>query len=422
MLSSCLILAVVLPMMTCSAAEAASKDLEESVSYAAYHSEWGDNLTPPIARRIHLELNKARLNVSLTGGMPSQNYAGPVDGKTFDEIAGLLRSMDATSWPGSTGDEEKGERRKDRCVWSVCVVREPNSRRMRVYGADNGRDTLRLEAEARLCNYLQKKLPELYASMPKRLTHLSVSDRPAAGYWSVVADEGRVRVCVITKGQPEAEFYADPEILETLRSLLEKSGADTWHGFGYGRYEPGKMPLFLDAVYSTGQSVVVMAEPDSMPEGFAEFCNALRSRLAFLAQRWQETGAVPTGGIKSFRFGENGMRMKPHYLFYRRLGSGGSRAHIMRVWGGNPAGEALLSEAEELELAGILRGLASWDGFDGNARGVLDAPGFFFNVEFAGGRSISARGYGKFPQGYREGRDRILNFIEKRLPEPTQGR
>ncbi len=56
MLSSCLILAVVLPMMTCSAAEAASKDLEESVSYAAYHSEWGDNLTPPIARRIHLSL------------------------------------------------------------------------------------------------------------------------------------------------------------------------------------------------------------------------------------------------------------------------------------------------------------------------------------------------------------------------------
>ena len=81
-----------------------------------------------------------------------------------------------------------------------------------------------------------------------------------------------------------------------------------------------------------------------------------------------------------------------------------------------------MSVAEEQELAGILRGLASWDGFNGHARNVLDAPGFSFGVEFADGRRISASGYGMSPQGYREGRDKFLDFIEKRLPQSTQNR
>ena len=84
------------------------------------------------------------------------------------------------------------------------------------------------------------------------------------------------------------------------------------------------------------------------------------------------------------------------------------------------------SAADEQELAGILAGLASWNGFKGNARGVLDGPGFSLSVEFAGGRSISASGYAKFPQGYREGRDRLMDFIDKRLPaserEAVRGR
>ncbi|MBE6441153.1 MAG: hypothetical protein E7022_02320 [Desulfovibrio desulfuricans] len=423
MLRPSLILAAVLPLMLCGEPESSGKGIEGAVTYAAYHSEWGEKLTPPVARSIHLELTRDRLRASLTGEMPALIYAGPVNGKTFDEIAGLLLAMDAASWPGSTGDEDRGERRKDRCAWSVCVAaKTPGYRQMRAYGADSGRGTPRLEAEARLCGYLKKKLPELHASMPKRLERLSFINRPAGGYWSVVAEEGRVRVCIIAKGQPEAEFYADPGLLQELRSLLDRNEADAWHGFGYGRYEPGRMPLYLDAAYSTGQSVVVMAEPGGMPKGFAEFCDALSARLAALARRWQETGAVPAGGIKSFRFGENGMRMEAQYVFYRRLDAGGARAHVMRVWGGAPDGDAPLSEAEEQELAGILRALAPWDGFAGNARDVLDAPGFSFSVEFADGRSISAGGYGMSPTGYREGRDRFLNFIEKRLPESTRGR
>ncbi len=423
MMHSSLILAAFLPMMVCGVAEAAVKGGEGPVTYAAYHSEWGEKLTPPIARSIHLELTKGRLNASLTGGMPSLNYTGPVDGKTFDEIAGLLRSMDAASWPGSTGDEDKGERRKDRCEWSVrLIANEPGSPQVRVYGADNGRETSRLEAEGRLCGYLKKKLPELCASTPKKLERLSYSDRPGGGYWSVIADKGRVRVCVIAKDQPEAEFYADPVLMREIRFLLDKNGADAWHGFGYGRYEPGRMPLFLEAAYSTRQTVVVMAAPDNTPEGFVEFGKGLRAMLAKLSRRWQETGTVPAGGIRRFRFSENGMRRQPHYEFYRSLDAEGARAHVMRSWGDTPDGDAVLGAAEEEELAGILRGLVSWDGFDANARNVLDAQGFSFTAEFADGRSISARGYGKFPKGYREGRDRILNFIEKRLPEPVRGR
>ena len=423
MLRSSLILAALLPLMLCGEADAAGKGADGPVTYAAYHAEWGGNLTPPTARSIHLELTRDKLRASLTGNMPSLIYAGSVDGRTFDEIAGLLRAMDAASWPGATGEADRSERRKDCCEWSVRVTAgAPGGRQVRVYGADKGRDTARLEAEARLCGYLKEKLPELHASMPKRLERLSFSDRPAGIRRSVIAEEGRVRVCVIAKGQPVAEFFAAPELLWDLRSLMDRSGADAWHGFGYGRYEPGRMPLCLEAAYSTGQPVVVLAEPGRMPKGFAELCAALRARLGPLARRWQATGAVPAGGIKRFHFGENGMRMAPHYVVYRRLDAEGARAHVMRVWGGAPDGDAPLSEAEELELAGILRGLAAWDGFDGTARGVLDAPGFSFHVEFGDGRRISASGYGMSPKGYRAGRDSFLDFIEKRLPKSARDR
>ena len=423
MLHSCLILAAVLPLMLCDEARSAGLEPKSSVSYAAYHSEWGENLTPLVARSIHLELSANRLNVSLHGGMPALVYTGPVDGGTFAEIIGLLRSMNAASWPGSTGRDDKGTRHKNRCEWSVFLgFREPGHQEVHVHGSDKGRDTARLEAEKRLCDYLEKKLPDLQASVPRRLERLSFNDNHTGDYWSVHTDEGRVEVCRIARGQPNAEFYAEPGILQELHALLDGSGAGAWHGFGHDRYAPGKMPIHFSAEYSTRQPVVVMAEPGRMPEGFAEFCNALRAKLGALVRRWQEEGAVPDGGIKHFHFSENGMRMFPHYVCYRRLDAEGARAHISRVWGREPDGDVPLSVSEERELAGILRGLAPWNGFNGNARGVLDAPGFTFRVEFADGQTISARGYGMSPKGYREGRDTFLKFIEKRLPTSARGR
>ena len=417
MFHSSLILASILPLMLCGEVKAAD-ELARPISYAAYHSEWGEKLTPPWARSIHLELKKGSMNVSLSGNMPHLYYSGPVDDRTFNEIAKLLCSMDAAAWTGSTGDEDKGQRRKDRCEWSVCIaVQEPNFQQSKVYGSDKGKDTPRLAAEAKLCDYLRKKLPELYASEPKQLAQLYLSDKPKGGYWSVHSRDGRISVCVITREQPNTEFYADPKLLDDLLSLLKKSGAEAWHGFGHGRYEPGKMPICLELSFNTRQPLLVQAEPESMPKGFAEFCTALTSQLNALALRWQKSGDLPSGGIKRMQFGENGMRMQPHYEFYRRLDDEGARAHIMRVWNDKVYSDKALSPAEEEELAKILRGLSAWDGFDGNARDVLDAPGFSLSVEFADGKQINARGYGKSPQGYREGRDQILDFFEKRLPK-----
>ena len=413
MLRSCLIMAAVLPLMFC--CDAAGQDGGDGIRYAAYHSEWGEKLTPLAARSIHLELTLARLNVSLYGGMPPLVFTGPVDSRTRGEILAILRSMNAASWPGSTGDVDRGERRKDRCEWSVICS-------SRAYGADNGRDTPRLEAERRLCGYLRKKLPELHASLPKTLQKLSFSERSSGDYMSVHLDGGREEVYVGIKGQPSAEFCVEPGLLQDLRALLDKAGAEAWHGFGYGKYESGKMPIYFEAEFSNRQSVLVFAEQGSMPKGFAEFCDALRARLAPLARRWHDAGAVPAGGIKSFRFGESGMMMTPSYSLYRRLDAGGVRAHLMRAWGSEPDGDVALSPAEEQELAGILAGLASWDGFKGHARGVLDGPGFSLSAEFAGGRRIEASGYAKFPNGYREGRDRLMGFVEKRLPASERGR
>ena len=422
MLRSCLVLAAVLPLVLCGEA-CGAKAPEGPVAYAAYHSEWGEKLKPLVAGRIHLELTKQRLNVSLYEGMPPLVYTGPVDSKTFDEIVGILRSMDPDSWPGSTGGEDKGKRLKDRCEWSVCMsVKEPKYQQMHVYGSDRGTGTPRLEAERRLCGYLRKKLPELHASLPKTLQKLSFSERALGDYWSVHHDDGRVEVYVGIKGQPRAEFYVEPGLLQELRALLDKYGAEAWHGFGYGKYENGKMPIYFEAEYSSRQRLLVFAEQGFMPEGFAEFCGELRGRMASLARRWHEAGGVPADGIKRFHFGENGMMAAPHYSFYRRLDADGARAHLMRVWGGEPGGDASLSTAEEQELAGILRGLASWDGFKGHAQGVLDGPGFSFSAEFADGRRIEASGYAKFPNGYREGRGRLMDFIEKHLPEPERER
>lgn len=423
MLYSGLILAAVLPLLVCGQAKAESAGLEGPVSYAAYHSEWGEKLTPPIARSLHLELSGGKLNVSLSGAMPTLSYTGPVDAKTVDELVALLRSMDAAAWPGASGDENRGERRKDQCEWNLCLaVRQPEYRQKRVYGADKGRDTPRLEAEARLCAYLKEKLAELYVTCPKRLEHLSLSERFENGYWSVAVDEGLVHVCVIGNGRGTVEFYADPALLEELALLLEKHGAQAWHGFGFGLYEPGKMPLCLEVSYSTRQPVVVFADQDRMPKGFAAFCDDLRSTLGALAKRWQQAQGLPPWAIKQLHFGENGMSMQPQYRCYRRLDAQGPRAHIMRSLGGKLEGDVPLSSSEEEELSLILRSLGRWDGFHEVARDVLDAPGFGLSVEFADGRKISAHSYGVFPNGYREGRERILHFLEKRLPSAFPGK
>ncbi|MBR3663731.1 MAG: hypothetical protein IKN64_03650 [Desulfovibrio sp.] len=411
-----LILAAILALS--GKAEAFPSWPEGSVSYAAYHSEWGEQLAPVMAQSIHLELTQSRLNVSLTGNMPSLIYTGPVDVKIFQEISDLLRSMDPDSWPGATGDENRGTRRKDQCEWEVLLaVKEPRSQRKRVYGSDKGRDTPRLACEARLCTYFKELLPKLYASVPKTLQHLTLNDRPAGGYWSVGLEEGRVRVCVIRRGEINVEFYTDPSLLKDLRSLLDTYGAEAWHGSGYGRYEAGKMPLYFEVAFSTRQPLLVMADQEHMPKGFAAFTEALREKLAPLAKRWQACCAIPAWGLKEFSFAENGMRMEPSYKLYRRLDREGVRVHIMRTLGGSVEGDVPLSEAEEKELADILRSLSDWDGFTGNARNVLDATGFGLNVAFADGRSISASGYGMFPKGYREGKTRFLDFLEKRLPK-----
>ena len=420
MFCSSIIFAAILPLMLCGEAKAADNVLEETLFHASYHAEWGESVQPPIARSIHVELGKGKLKVSITGNIPSLHYVGPVDDKTFREIASLIASMEADTWPGSTGDTNTGNRRKDRCEWSVCViVNKPEYRRKNVYGTDKGKDTPRLEAEARLCAYLKNKLSELHATVPKSITKLLFSDNPANAFFSVTEDEGRVRVCVITKGQPTVEFYAHPKLLQEILSLLKKTNADAWHGFGHGQYEPGKMPFCLETTYNTGQMLVVLASKDNMPKGFTQFCDALGSILLPLARRWQETGSIPPSGIKSFHFSESGMRIKPHYIFYRRLDDDGARAHILRVYGGKPDGDVPLNEADEQEFASILKGLASWNGFDGYAKDVLDGPGFTFNVEFADGSKIKAHGYARMPKGYQEGRDRILAFIEKRLPKTS---
>ena len=114
-----------------------------------------------------------------------------------------------------------------------------------------------------------------------------------------------------------------------------------------------------------------------------------------------------------------------------------SNSYFKRVQGyeyrnenGAPAAYFYMANEEELypvpvdpawvdTLTGFVRqyDLAGWDGFSGSAKGLLDGTHFLFQMTLAGGKEISASGYGVFPPNYYEASQQIDAHFMQLLPE-----
>ena len=113
--------------------------------------------------------------------------------------------------------------------------------------------------------------------------------------------------------------------------------------------------------------------------------------------------------VKSLFFSTTGSSME-HCVSYDF-----SREKMTLVWEApNVTRRARVSPAQYARLCSLADelGLKSWDGFSGTDSGVLDGEGFSFSAEFAGGTSVHASGYMRFPRGYRNAKDALFSFFE----------
>jgi hypothetical protein len=100
-----------------------------------------------------------------------------------------------------------------------------------------------------------------------------------------------------------------------------------------------------------------------------------------------------------------------------------SRAKMTLVWEApGVTRSARVSPAQYARLCSLCDelGLKNWDGFSGTDSGVLDGEGFNMSVEYAGGPRVHARGYMRFPQGYRMAKDALFSFFEGVLRDAPQ--
>ncbi|MBQ9578273.1 MAG: hypothetical protein IJR28_01935, partial [Ottowia sp.] len=92
--------------------------------------------------------------------------------------------------------------------------------------------------------------------------------------------------------------------------------------------------------------------------------------------------------------------------------------HLMHKRGDKVTG-CPMSDEDVAALEALLTRLrlVAWDGFKGNARGVLDGTDFGFSLAYTDGRKVEARGSNRFPRGYREARDALTAFFDALLEQ-----
>ena len=66
------------------------------------------------------------------------------------------------------------------------------------------------------------------------------------------------------------------------------------------------------------------------------------------------------------------------------------------------------------------RGILAWNGFDKEAESLMDGYGFGLEIEYADGTTVSAQGYGVFPEEFEEANAALSAFLsewEDALPD-----
>ena len=110
--------------------------------------------------------------------------------------------------------------------------------------------------------------------------------------------------------------------------------------------------------------------------------------------------------LKSFVFGYSTGTMMNSYVRYELRKVDGVWTATVKP-DGVPEEEATVKAVDESfvrELEAVLnaQNIGAWNGFNKTDDGVMDGNGFHLNIYMNDGTSVSASGYMKWPDGYRE--------------------
>ncbi len=404
---------------------AAARNAGDAVRYFEYWSEYGENMSGTEFRKASFSLSRGKVSIFISRDGLSENYAGPACRedllRSFSDAAAKLDfSKCETPLTERKFDSLGKEEKKNYCRWHMTILYEPHTtgeagREVRFDGADNGSNPGRMSAEKAFLEFFGSRLKTLQSACPKHIDVLQWSMPAGEGqaHYSLSAEEGRVRLWRLLNHK-SLECLVYPEIMQETAALLE--GADSWNGAGKD-VQDRKHPAFMEFSlrYDTQQSVYAKGYADR-PE--TEGMRNVLGRLGSLCDKTAAMAEKPElqpGQLRKFHFYQSDSRMGayPGYTLYRRVDREGPVVVLERQTG-RVVAEGLISENDVRELERILEecGIASWNGFSGNARNVLDGRSFGLNAEFAGGREISAHGYMRFPRNYGSVKERVFPFLD----------
>ena len=131
-----------------------------------------------------------------------------------------------------------------------------------------------------------------------------------------------------------------------------------------------------------------------------------------------EPEEVPATGepmeITSFSFTHTGMSTEECYLYSVEQTEDGVRLYTEELFSGGLIVDTIVDEPvlEQLgEIAGKYR-LDKWDGFDKDNKRVTDGNNFSLSITLADGKTISAHGSNRFPDGYDNAKQEICELFE----------
>jgi len=116
----------------------------------------------------------------------------------------------------------------------------------------------------------------------------------------------------------------------------------------------------------------------------------------------------------SFSFTHTGMSTEQCFLYSAEQTEDGIRIYTEELFAGGLIVDKIVEEPvlEELGKIASKYHLDRWDGFDKNNKHVMDGNNFSLSVTLADGRSISARGSNRFPEGYSDAKQEICELFE----------
>ena len=426
------------------APETAMPDLDTlELRYFDWRVEYGEALPADAVPRPWRALSVSAagiLNINFwEGALPLTWYGNK---PPADELAALknlvhrlLREHAAQPWPGSMEkrafDKLEKEQQERLCTWVLNAAfgtpgKQGIEHEIRLFGSDTGANPARLAFETPLAEHAEKLVRRLYASAPKALDNLFYTSKgEGSAFYALSVDEDgqQVNLSRQRSGQDKDSSEVTPALATRVADIVRKHGADGWNGFAapdWNSKTPGSFELSMR--YNTGQQVWARGlRGQAAPEGHAAFERELLAALDEALDGPPGTPrAAPRQGLKSLHFSEGGMSYDSHIRYHvrTRREAGRDVFHLMHKRGPDVRGCPMSDEdVAALEALLVRLEVSRWNGFSGNAPGVLDGTDFGLSFAYTDGREVSARGSNRFPDGYRAVRDELIAFFDALLEQ-----